>query len=392
MPLTTLDNAQKRAIATVKETSSRFGLRYPDDTTKENWYPLRPAAGGVSEGGNHGWTTSFVPGELWLAWENTGDESFRDAALQHVASFVERVDEEIDLQTHDLGFLYLLSCIVPTILTPDAPQADEAKRAALLAADHLMTRYHKKAGIIQAWADLSDPEQRGRTIIDSLMNVPLLFWASEQTGNSRYAEAATTHLSKLRDYIIRPDNSTFHAYHFDVETGTALRGTTQQGYSDSSCWARGQAWGILGFAMNYTHTKDPSFIQSSLRCADYYLDHLPKDLIPYWDLVFSDGSEQPRDSSSAAIAACGLLELAKIVPDRAEEFRTLARRMAESLVANYAPGLDESNALILHSVYSFPSGNGIDEGCLWGDYFYLELLHRLDRPDWLPYWNLEESV
>jgi unsaturated chondroitin disaccharide hydrolase len=252
-----------------------------------------------------------------------------------------------------------------------------------------MTRFLEPAGIIQAWGDLSDPEQRGRTIIDSLMNMPLLTWAGEQTGNPRFGRAVRRHTGQLRTHILRDDDSTFHTYYWDAETGEPLRGATAQGAFDDSCWARGQAWGVLGFALNYGATGDEMLLDAAWRCADFLLRHLPADLIPYWDLVYSDGSGAPRDSSAAAIAACGLYELAACDPDRARAAR--ARRegdaLLDALIARARPASPaDSDALLLHGVYNLPEGNGVDEGTLWGDYFYMEALVRRARPDWDRYW------
>jgi unsaturated chondroitin disaccharide hydrolase len=296
-----------------------------------------------------------------------------------VRSFVERVERRIDLATHDLGFLYTLGCVTAWRRTGD----QAARRAALAAADHLLARVLEPAGIIQAWGDLDDPRQRGRTIIDSLMNTPLLFWAAQTSGDLRYSDAARRHAACLRDHILRPDGTTFHTFHWDPETGRPLRGETEQGNSDDSCWARGQAWGIYGFALNYRHTADASLLEAAQRCADYFVAHLPADHVPYWDLEFGDGSGQERDSSAAAIAAAGLIELARQLPEgpRRDGYRAAAADILASLISGYSTAGDQSsNALLRHGVYDRPKGIGVDEGTLWGDYFYLEALTRATLP------------
>jgi len=373
------------ALRTIDANLREFGERYPGDTTVHNRYTLRPAGSGQPEGANIGWTTSFWPGMLWLAYELTGAEAYRRAGAAHARSFVERVDNQIDLDTHDLGFLYTLGAVTAWRLAGD----EEARRAALSAADHLASRVLEPAGIIQAWGAMNDPLQRGRTIIDSLMNTPLLFWASRTSGEPRYAALAHRHAAQLRDNIIRPDNTTFHTFYWDPVTGEPLRGATEQGSADDSCWARGQAWGIYGFSLNYRHTGDDTFLVAAQRCADYFLAHLPADQIAYWDLVYGDDSGEERDSSAAAIASCGLVELAGALGDTAQAatYRAAASRMLRSLVDGYTgAAVPGSNALILHSVYDKPKGIAVDEGSLWGDYFYLEALTRATRPDWQPYW------
>jgi unsaturated chondroitin disaccharide hydrolase len=172
-------------------------------------------------------------------------------------------------------------------------------------------------------------------------------------------------------------------------TGDPLRGETEQGHADDSCWARGQAWGIYGFALNHRYTGDPSFLEASVRCARYFLSHLPADRVPYWDLAFGDGSSQERDSSAAAIAVCGLDELANLSGDAG--YRAAGQKILRSLAQSYSTAGSTgssagSNALVLHGVYDKPKSVGVDEGNLWGDYFYLEALARATRPGYRAPW------
>lgn len=162
---------------------------------------------------------------------------------------------------------------------------------------------------------------------------------------------------------------------------------TAQGYSDNSAWARGQAWGVYGFALSYAHTGDKTFLETASRIADYYLERLPEDFVPYWDLYFQEGDED-RDSSSAGILACGLLELSKHLPvldPRKKEYEETAVRIVKSLFENYTTEKDLSNGIIKHGVYAIPFHVGVDECCIWGDYFYVEALMRL-RNVWNMYW------
>jgi unsaturated chondroitin disaccharide hydrolase len=369
------DIAIARAVAAVRANLGTFtpGLYPPPNSRGQKYAPMA----------NTEWTSSFWTGQLWLAYELTGEGRFRDEALAHLPDYRRRLDTRTATDTHDLGFLFTLSGVAAWRLTASA----DGRRDALKAADLLMTRYFEKAGVLQAWGDLNDPARRGRIIIDCAMNLPLLFWAAEQTGNAYYREAALTHLENANRTLIRENASTFHTYFFDVERGAPLRGQTAQGHSDSSCWARGQAWGILGLALSYRYTGDAAVLEKARRLAHYFLNRLPQDHVCYWDLDFTDGPEE-RDSSGAAIAACGLLELAKHLPaadpDRGV-YEQAASAIAASLARHYAAPLDTSNGLILHGVYNKPEGAGVDECTAWGDYFYLELLTRLARP-WRPYW------
>lgn len=380
-----LDQAIQFAVSKVDENLAPFMDVYPGDTTFHNRYVPRRGYGGQPDGANIGWTPGFWPGMIWLAYELTGAERFKKAGEHHVHSFLRRIEQRIDVEIHDLGFMYSPTCISAWMLTGNPA----ARRAALLAAEYLMTRFWQAPGIFQAWGGLDDPNERGRTIIDSLMNMPLLYWASEQTGEARFKATAHRHACQVRDHFIRPDRTTFHTYYFDVETGAGLRGRTAQGARDDSCWARGQAWGIYGFALNYRHTRDVSLLHTACSLADVFLAKLPADKVAYWDLIFNDGSGEERDSSASSITACGLMELAGWLgaAPQAQTYRAAALEMLASLAKHYtSQGQPASNALLLHGVGNKPGGAGVDEANLWGDFYYLEALTRLKLPNWNLYW------
>lgn len=329
------------------------------------------------------WTPGFYTGILWLLYEVTGDQKYLDALEPLIETFKKRLEEDTTLETHDIGFLYSLSTLAGYKVLGSKQYLALSQKAA----DRLMVRYHPKAHIIQAWGNLNDPNQRGRMIIDCLLNLSLLYDISSITGDSRYREAAFHHAKQAQSYLVRKDYSTYHTFYMDVETGEPIKGTTAQGYSDQSAWARGQAWGVYGFALSYVHTKDISFLETAMQTADYYLERLPKDNVPYWDLYFQDGDEY-RDSSAAGILACGLLEIGKNLPltdSRKDRYEEMAVRIVRSLWENYTTKGDCSNGILKHAVYSIPHGNGVDECCIWGDYFYLEALVRLIKP-WNMYW------
>ena len=187
--------------------------------------------------------------------------------------------------------------------------------------------------------------------------------------------------------------STWHTFFFNMETGEPDHGATCQGYRDGSAWARGQAWGIYGCALAYKYTKRKEYISIFRNVSQYFLEHLPKDMVPFWDLEFTDGDEQPRDSSAASIAACGMLEMAKTLEgEEAALYTDYAKKLIKSLYDNYAVKDPKvSNGLVLHSTYSNHSPyntcdhKGVDECNSWGDYFYMEALTRLNK-DWELYW------
>ena len=191
---------------------------------------------------------------------------------------------------------------------------------------------------------------------------------------------AYCHAQTTLKTIFREDSSAYHTYYFDYDTGKPLYGRTKQGASDDSARSRGQAWAIYGFALSYRYTKETAFLQAAKRAANYFLIHLPKDKIPYWDLCFGDGSGEPRDGSAAAIAICGLLEINELAVDGNQDYRRAAEEMLRSLCDNYVSA-EEKESLLEHGTYSLPSGFGIDEGCIWGDYYFTEALTRLIQRD-----------
>ena len=359
----------------IDQNLGTFGLKYPAPASVNHIYPAIE---------NIEWTSSFWTGLLWLAYEVTGEVKYRKLAELQLEDYQKRINHRICTDTHDLGFLYTLSCVAAYRLTGN----EAARETALKAADLLMERYFEKAGIIQAWGDLNDPENRGRMIIDCCMNLPLLYWATEMTGHQKYYDAAVNHVNQAMKHIIREDASSYHTYYMDVATGEPKFGKTAQGYSDDSCWARGQAWGIYGFVLSYRYTRDWKMIEMAQKLTHYYLNRLPDDAICYWDLIFTAGNEE-RDSSTAAIAACGLLEMSKHLPQTDQSkrmYENAALKMVMSLINNYTTvSIPSSNGILLHAVYSKPAGDGVDECNLWGDYFYFEALVRLIK-DWELYW------
>ena len=367
------------AVDLVRENLKTFTHCFPDSNSRNNFYP---------QSDNREWTTGFWTGEIWLAYERTVEAVFREAGTIQAESFLKRIRERVDVDNHDMGFLYTPSCVAAYRLTGN----ETAREAALLAADNLMGRFQEKGQFFQAWGQLGARDNY-RLIIDCLLNLPLLYWASEETGDSKYRDIAEKHIHTALANVIREDGSTWHTFFFNMETGEPDHGATCQGYRDGSAWARGQAWGVYGTALGYRYTKEEKYIDAFRTVTEYFLSHLPEDLVPYWDFEFTDGSDQPRDSSAAVIAACGMLEMAKYLPEEDAAFYSRkASEIMKSIYDNYAvKDHESSNGLVLHSTYSNHSPYntcnhcGVDECNSWGDYFYMEALTRLAK-DWEQYW------
>ncbi len=364
--------ALEYSLKIVDEGLKTLSHTYPDAASINNIYPGTP---------NNGWTNGFWTGMLWLAYEFTGEEKYKAEALWQVDDFLDRIIRKIEVDHHDMGFLYSPSCVAAYKILRN----ETAKKAALMAADRLCGRFQEKGQFIQAWGELGAKESY-RLIIDCMLNIPLLFWAYEVTGDDNYRHIAMAHLKTTMDVILREDFSTHHTYYFDPETGAPLYGVTHQGFSDDSIWARGQAWGVYGLAIAYKYTKDESLIDKFCKVTKVFLDRLPDDDIPAWDLIFTD-TETQKDTSSAPIVVCGILEMARnaVIPG---EFVKKAEDMLNALTEKcLTEDIANSNGILKHAVYSMPHSNGVDECNIWGDYYFMEALMRLSNPDWNSYWG-----
>lgn len=333
-----------------------------------------------------GWTQSFWTGILWLAYEFTGDKKYLDTVKGLLPSFANRVDNMVGMGDHDIGFVFTLSMVAGYKVTGN----EMYRQKALDAAKVLAGRFREKGQFIQIAGD-ADCESPAlyRLIIDCLMNIHLLFWAGEETGDAEFTRKAMAHLNTTLECVVRDDGSTFQNFYFDQKTGERLGGGTKQGLSDSSAWSRGQSWGVTGTPFAYSYIKNDEVMDKYYSIADYYINHLPEDYVAYWDLSFTDGSE-PRDSSSACIAVCGLLEALKVMPlddEHRKFYSETAERIMNSLIDAYTTKDDDnSNGLIKHATYYYAGDLGIDECNIWGDYFYMEALMRFMNPDWRKYW------
>lgn len=347
------------------------------------------AAGGLAYkyDQNQYWTSGLETGCFWLAYEITGNKAFKDVAEHHLASYQKRFDEKIGMDDHDVGFVFSPSCVAQYKLTGN----EQARQLALDAAKYLYDKSYSKEGkfIIRAhpaW----DRGDGCRTMMDSLMNAPLFFWAAEQTGNKDYYQAAVDHNETTKKYLIREDGSSYHHYQFDPKTAQPVKGLTFQGFSDESCWSRGHSWGVSGFPITYMYTKDESYIQLHKDITYYMLNQLPDDGIPYWDYHFGQGSIEPRDSSAGVIAVCGMHEMCKYLPDDAEQkkvYEAASSIMLEAVIDRCTGEIGTSyDGLICHVTGALPQKSGIDACALYADFFYLEALIRYLKPDWKMYW------
>jgi unsaturated chondroitin disaccharide hydrolase len=295
------------------------------------------------------WTGGFVAGQLWLAGEHERAAAVTDLLRPRAAQPT----------THDLGFLFWPSAVLGLAAT-----GDDCYRVLGLRAAASLVRRSLPNGVIQVIGALDDPSCRGRTIVDTWPNLLLLWWAERQ-GMAGAADAAVAHLEATLPALLREDGSTFHAARLADDRAVLERGTIN-GYADGSTWARGQAWAMHGLAS--AHRATGAYREEAERTARWFLDHLPNGLVPPWDFDAPPGG--PLDASAGAIAASGLLELGWV-----EE----ARRLVDALVATCLnPG--DGDGVLLHCCYRQPIGHGLDCATVWGDFFLLDALERIEAP------------
>jgi len=374
-----LEAAMKHALEKLDKMIEDFPDGFPSASSVNGVY--------IKSENKGGWIQSFFTGMIWIAYEYTKNEKYLNVAKHLMDSFVNRVDNMVGMGDHDIGFIFTLSTVAAYKVTGD----NYYRQKSIEAAQVLANRFREKGQFIQiaGEADCEDPKLY-RFIIDTLMNLHLLFWAGKETGDNEFTRKAFAHFNTAMETVVREDGSTYQNYYMDQKTGARLGGGTKQGFSDDSCWSRGQSWGVTGIPFTYSYMQNEEIMDKYYSVTDYYLDHLPKDYVAYWDLCFTDPSEEPRDSSAAAIAVCGLIEALKSMPLDEEHkirYKKAYENILNSLIDNYATtDMPESNGILKHATYYYAGNLGIDECNIWGDYFYMEALMRLLTPDWKKYW------
>lgn len=360
------------------------GLSFPRSTNKE----------GKLRGTNmYDWTPGFFPGSLWYAHENTTDTDLKNAAtrwteaLEPLKTFTEH---------HDIGFMMYCSYGNAYRITRN----ESYKNILIQSAKSLSTRFNKSTGCIQSWKNFSSMKDGKKydfpVIIDNMMNLELLFFASKANGDTSFRHIAVTHALNTMKNQIRKDYSSYHVVCYDTATGKVLAKETAQGYADNSTWARGEAWGIYGFTMTYRETKDKRFLKTAQGMADWFVNNknLPADKIPYWDFNAEQKGYTPgvksnalnvktkfRDASAAAITASALLELSTYSGTKGRKYKDVAIQILHSLAspAYRAPLGMNANFLLMHSVGSIPHNSEIDVPLVYADYYFLEALSRYNR-------------
>lgn len=318
------------------------------------------------------WTGGFLAGMMWQFHRRTAEPIWRERA-EHYSKLLEH--RQHDRNVHDLGFIFLNTYRPWYELTGESGLHD----VLIQAGRTLAMRFQEKGQYLRSFVA---PES---LFIDIMMNVPIIFYAANETGDESLRSVATAHCRTTRDRIVRADGSTAHEGVFDTNTGAFLRQTTHQGLRGDSCWARGLAWSLYGYSQVYALTGSAEFLEVAERNADYWLSHLPADRVPYWDFD-ADLTQPPpwgaqKESSAGAIAASGLWDLAQQTksPAKATAYRQTALAMLDALVepeylASETPGWE---GILKHGVYHTAKNLGVDESVMWGEYFFVEALTKV---------------
>lgn len=319
------------------------------------------------------WCSGFFPGVLWYMYEYTQDDFWKTQAQQYSEAIVEQQNNRT---THDLGFMMYGSFGNAQRLSP----SDHYREVLMQSARSLASRFNPTTGVIRSW-DFNREVWQFPVIIDNMMNLDLLFWATRESGDSTFYKIAVTHADNTLKNHFRDDASSFHVVDYDTLSGKPRLFQTHQGCADSSAWARGQAWGVYGYTLCYRETGDPKYLAQAERIADFIFNNqnLPADRIPYWDYDAPNIPNAPRDVSAAAVTASGLYELAGYA-QHGDKYRILADQIMDTLSSKYRVAPGQQHGFLLHSSTGHhPGGTEINVPIVYADYYYLEALLRRDK-------------
>lgn len=318
------------------------------------------------------WTSGFFPGILWMMYDYEGNGFWKEKAHHYTMNVKE---EQYNATTHDMGFKIYCSFGNGYRLTGNENYRD----IMIQSASTLITRFNPVVGCIRSW-DHNDDKWDFPVIIDNMMNLELLFWATRETNDSIYYDIAVEHAETTMQNHFREDNSSYHVVSYDTITGEVNKKNTHQGYSHESAWARGQAWGLYGYTMTYRETDYEPFLEQAQAIAGFILNHpnLPEDKIPYWDFNAPEQPDTYRDASAAAIIASALYELAEYSPEKQQEYLGVADEILSNLSSETYKFNEEPNMpfILDHSVGNYNSMGEVDVPLIYADYYYIEALLR----------------
>ncbi|MGV2990478.1 hypothetical protein ACE1OE_22925 [Vibrio sp. E150_011] len=377
----TLELIKQDIIASIERNVSVIGIRNPMvGAGAEDFTWLYPD--------EYFWTDSFWTGQLWLAYLFTGKQELKNNARMRNAHFESILNNPLWLN-HDLGFEFSLSAVADYKLTGDL----NARQLALRAAEALRHRYNWNGNYLVAWTagaeDKAHAESvQGKIIIDCMQNLALLMWAYQETNVESFKQVAIGQAETSMKYLVRDDYSTYHTFDFDTSTNKPIRGCTHQGFADESCWSRGQAWAIHGFAQMAIMTGDDRYAEESVKLTEYMLSKITPDMVPEWDYLLPEGEIRYKDTSAGSITSAGLFILSEYFlkqnkPEQAEQYRSLGLKMLLALRENYdQTHTDSAQGLLSNAASHIPNAKAKDLDYLanamlpYGDYYYFEAVAR----------------
>ena len=353
------DQVFELAARRLRHLVTNYPDTFPSFTTSGKWTHQK-------EGWTN-WCEGFLGGQLWQVYLYTGDQWFRQQA-EHYSRLVE--PRQYDTTVHDLGFIFMPTWKLWYDLTGDK----KINQVAIQAGRTLAKRFQEKGGYICSF------EGEHSLYIDIMNNIGLVFYAAQQTGDDNLWRIARQHCMTNRRFLVRGDGSTAHEGIFDPQSGCFLRQQTRQGWRDDSSWARGETWAINGFSEAFGYTQDKTFLDTTERLAEFYIQRTPENGVPPNDWE-EPAPQFPFESSAAAIAAMGILRLAKQTTDdqHGEFYRRYALKIIDTLTSSHflAVDLPDWEGILLHGIYHLPQNTGVDESMIWGDYFLLESLNSI---------------
>lgn len=326
------------------------------------------------------WCSGFYPGTLLELAKAENDNTLAQIAMDKLE---ELKKEQYNTHTHDLGFMMFCSFGNALDLAPNKGYDSILDHSA----QSLSTRFVEKPQVLRSWDSApwnGAKDDECLVIIDNMMNLELLFWASDHTGDPKYRDIAIKHADQTMAHHFRKDYSSYHLVIYNEETGEVARRITNQGYADNSSWSRGQAWGLYGYTVMYRETHDPKYLEQAEHIADFLLNnpHMPEDLVPYWDYDAPGIPDALRDSSAAAVMASALLELKNYSDGpRAEGYRDAAKTMLTTLLSPeyFAEKGTNGGFLLKHGVGNMPQNSEVDVPLSYGDYYLVEAMMRYKK-------------
>ena len=370
-----------RAAQKVAEDEFTLGVEFPHVTNPDGSWVRLPAslsAGYTGQTWSHGnWLCGFWVGLLLASYLRTGDKHYLVWARERMRLVAQRAD---DPNTHDIGFIFNSSAIPGFHITGDTWYADIALQAANRLRARVVTT--PNGAYIASWGPMNDTRGRRSSAIDTMANLPLLYWAANYSGDGSFRLVADAHAAMTARGFIRPNHSTYHAVEYNDTTGERIRGYTFQGAFDESDWSRGQAWAIYGYVQSAHETRKQEYLQLAEQSANYYLKRLGGRSVPPWDFDATGEDAKVKDTAAAAIVASAFIELGSLHPDPSAGEMWFRQGVAtlEALCRDEFTGGSSPRGLLKNSCYSMPHREGINGATMFGDFYFIEALCRIVLP------------